>query len=77
MGETFKSQAEGDLPTVARKCRQPHWPHVACPHYGSFQIKLQKTGESGFLAPRNGVKCAGRWEGLEAGTDPQTILAAG
>lgn len=30
-----------------------------------------------FLAPGNCGKCAGRRQGLEAGTDLQTILAAG
>lgn len=48
-------------------------PHVAGPHCGSFRIRLQNTGKSGFLAPETGEK----WQGLEAGTDPQTVLAAG
>lgn len=46
---------------------------MAGPQCGSFWTRLQNTGKSGFLAPEIREK----WQGLEAGTDPQTILAAG
>jgi hypothetical protein len=54
------------------------------PHCERFLIKLESTGESGLPAIRPGVRAprnrgenAGRRQGLEAGTDPQTIFAGG
>lgn len=41
-----------NFPAGARECRQPHLPHVACPHCGSFRIKLQNTSKSGFPGSR-------------------------
>lgn len=44
-----------------------------------WKLLNQTSENSGVWLPGSGnrVKCAGRGEGLEAGTDPQTILAAG
>lgn len=46
-------------------------------------MEFPNTGESGLLSARPGIRaqksgqCAGRRQGLEAGTDPQTVVAGG
>lgn len=64
----------------------PHWGEgvqaatLAPGGVATLRKLLNQTSENrGVRLPGSGnrVKCAGRWEGLEAGTDPQTILAAG